>query len=324
MSTKPFSRRRFLGHLSALFSSFYLTQSIANAGQGEQTTQNIAEQHIGRKPRVGIALGAGGANGLAHILMLETLDKRGIKPHAIAGSSIGAVIGALYASGKSGRQIRELVERFIISPQEHVVEELLSKDALRWVEFLDIEFGEGGLLSSEGFMSFMYDTIGQITFEDLRCPLKVTAGDLWTREQVVLESGDLLSAIKASMALPGIFQPVIHRNRVLVDGGTVNPVPYDLLVDDCDIVIGIDVIGQRSGTMTEIPGYLGTILNAAEIMQHAIMSERLRHMKPAIYISPDIVNVRALEFFRARQVYEQAEPARLKLEQQLAEVLNAW
>jgi len=284
--------------------------------------QDPGERAADATPTIGIALGAGGANGLAHILMLEALDELGIRPHRIAGSSIGAVIGALYASGMSGRQIHALVGQFIISPGEGLVEELLNRDALRWVEFLEIDLGHGGLLSSEGFISFLYDTLKRDSFEELDIPLKVSAADLWNRSEVVLDSGALLPAIKASMALPGVFQPVVIDQRVLIDGGTVNPVPYDLISDECDIVIGIDVSGARTPPQTLRPSYFETIFNSAKVMQHAIMTEKLRRKQPAIYIAPEIVDVRALEFYRAERVFEQAGPAKQELKQRLAQLLE--
>lgn len=290
--------------------------------QKQQSTHNTPEGSAGAKPTIGLALGAGGASGLAHILMLEALDEMAIKPHRIAGSSIGAIIGALYAAGMTGKQIRELVEQFIISPGEHVLEELINKDALRWVEFLDIELGSGGILSSEGFITFLYDTLKPKTFEKLQIPLTVVAADLWNREQVVLQSGELLPAIQASMALPGVFQPVVLNKRVLVDGGTVNPVPYDLLLAECEIVIGIDVSGERTQPKETTPGYFTTVFNSAKIMQQAIMTEKLDRQTPAIYIKPRIIDIRALEFYRAKDVFNQAAPAKEKLKKKLSKLLQ--
>ena len=315
------SRRRFLARLSTLMASISLWPA-ARAEDNKPPVPGGANGTAGSRPTVGIALGAGGANGLAHILMLEALDELSITPHRIAGSSIGAIIGALYASGMSGREIRELVEVFIISPGEHLVEELLNRDALRWVEFIEIDLGKGGLLNSEGFISFLYDTLKHDTFEELGIPLRVTAADMWTRSEVILESGPLLPAIKASMALPGIFQPVVIDNRVLIDGGTVNPVPYDLLMEDCDIVIGIDVSGERTRPAALVPGYFETLFNSAKVMQQAIMTEKLLRQQPAIYIAPRILDIRALEFYRAQQVFEQAGPARQELKQRLARLLQ--
>jgi NTE family protein len=316
------SRRRFLGRLSSLLASVSLWRAAGAEDHG-RVQPGSGHDTASSRPSVGIALGAGGANGLAHILMLEALDELSITPHRIAGSSIGAIIGALYASGMSGKQIRELVEVFIISPEEHLVEELLNKDAMRWIEFIEIDLGKGGLLNSEGFMSFLYDTLKHDTFESLGIPLKITAADMWTRSGVVLETGRLLPAIKASMALPGIFQPVVIDDRVLIDGGTVNPVPYDLLMADCDIVIGIDVSGDRTKPDSLVPGYFETIFNSAKVMQQAIMTEKLRCRRPDIYIAPRIVDIRTLEFYRAQQVFEQAGPAKQELKQRLAQLLQA-
>ncbi|MGD2075824.1 MAG: patatin-like phospholipase family protein [Gammaproteobacteria bacterium] len=275
-----------------------------------------------RSPRVGIALGAGGANGLAHILMLEALDEMDIRPHRVSGSSIGAVIGAMYASGMTGRAIHRLVDRFLISSDEGVFEQLADRDALRWMEFIEIELGSGGLVSSQGFLSFVYETIHKDDFESLNIPLSIAAADFWEREPVRLDAGPLLPAISASMALPGVFQPVVIGDRVLVDGGTVNPVPYDLL-DDCEVVIAVDVIGERSRAPGGIPGYFETIFNSAKIMQKAIMAEKLRRRAPDIYIRPRIVDVRALEFYKAEQVFGQAAPAKRELKRRLRRLLKA-
>ena len=215
------SRRRFINMLHSGLLVGLTSNSSANVENKQNMPATESSEHSQKPPRVGIALGAGGANGLAHILMLEALDEMSIRPYRISGSSIGSVIAALYASGMSGKQIREMVENFIISPRENLIEELLSKDITRWFEFVEIELGHGGLIDSEGFISFLYENIGQDSFEKLDIPLKIVAADLWDRSQVVLESGPLLPAIKSSMALPGVFQPVIHEGRVLIDGGTV-------------------------------------------------------------------------------------------------------
>ena len=99
--------------------------------------------------RVGIALGAGGAKGLAHIPMLEALDELCIKPHCISGSSFGAVIGALYASGLSGLEIREFISGLVISENENWPEALFRKDILKWIDFIDPEIGKGGLIGGD-------------------------------------------------------------------------------------------------------------------------------------------------------------------------------
>jgi NTE family protein len=302
-------------------SSFALAPTVARPEAAAAVSRDVPRADAA--PTIGIALGGGGANGLAHISMLEVIDEMGIELHRVAGTSIGAIIGALYASGMSGADIRALVEGFILSSGDNVLERIVSEDALRWVDFIEVELGHGGLLSADGFLSFMYEKLHEQRFEALAIPLKVTAADLWSREPVVLESGDLLSAIKASMALPGVFEPVELDGRVLVDGGTVNPVPYDLLMDDCDIVIAIDVTGERTRPESGETGYFETLFNSVKVMQAAIMQEKLRQRAPDIYLSPPIVDVRALEFYRAEEVFRQAEPTRRELKQRLSSLLAA-
>jgi NTE family protein len=322
MAILDHSRRRLLKVLGASLPSVLLHRTAV--GERDEASATPAGPHPPSKnaARVGIALGAGGANGLAHILMLEVLDELGIRPHRIAGSSIGAIIGALYAAGMSATKIRGLVEQFIISPEEKLTEEMLERDALRWIEFIEIDLGHGGLLSSEGFIAFLYDTLHVDAFEELVIPLKVVAANLWERNQVTLEAGPLLPAIKASMALPGVFEPVVLDDRVLIDGGTVNPVPYDLLMADCDLVIGIDASGLRTPPPEGEAGYFATIFASTKVMQQAIMAEKLRHQAPDIYIRPPVTDIRALEFYRAREVFEQAAPARDELKRRLTETLK--
>ena len=323
MLRRTLSRRYFLSLFSGSLSFLSLMPlSLTVASTQNSTDHSEASAGNGKKPTIGIALGAGGANGLAHILMLEALDELSLRPDYISGSSIGAIIGALYAAGMSGKQIRGEVEKFFLSPNEELTEKLLNKDAIRWVEFLEIDLGDGGLLSSENFISFLYDLLKFETFEELEIPLKLTAADLWSHEQVILQSGPLLPAIKASMALPGVFEPEIYNNRVLVDGGTVNPVPYDLLYPECDIVIGIDVGGQRSAPETPGASYFETIFNSIKVMQQAIMDEKLKWKEPTIYLVPHILDIRALEFYRAHEVFKQAYPAKRELKKQLVELLN--
>ncbi len=259
--------------------------------------------------RVCLALGAGGANGLAHVPMLEVIDDFGITPHRIAGSSIGSIIGALYAAGLPGVEIRRAIDRFVISSDESTFDEIRRDGSLRWIEFIDIDFGHGGLLSSDGFIAFLYDTIGKRRFEDLAIPLQVVAADLWRREQVLLESGPLLPAIKASMALPGVFEPELVDDRVLVDGGVVNPVPFDVFGDDCQLVIAVDVAGVRSGPDDRQPGYFDTVFNAVKVMQRAILEGKLRGGGPHILLAPAITDVRALEFYKAEDIFRQSEAA---------------
>lgn len=267
--------------------------------------------------RVGLALGGGGARGLAHVPMFEALDDLGIKPYRIAGTSIGAVFGALYASGMSGLEIRRLVDRFIVTGQESWMDAVFEKQPFKWLDFLDPELGGGGLLDTDGFIRFLGEVMARDRFADLEVPLMVVAADLWTGEQVVFRSGPLLPAIKASIALPGLFQPVRHGNRVLVDGGTVNPVPYDLLLDDCDVTVAIDVSGVPDTDGGKSPSYAETVFHSIHNMANTILEHKLAARPPDVLIRPEIRGIRVLEFYRADEIYRAALPGKQRLLQQL-------
>jgi len=270
---------------------------------------------------VGLALGGGGAKGLAHVPMLEVLDELGVKPARIAGTSIGAVMGALYASGISGSRIREGVRRMVIHKGDSFREALKKRDALRWFEFLDVDFGHSGLFKGDKFIEFLFEQIGKDAFEDLEIPLQVVATDFWTSEQVVLDSGDLLSAVKASMGLPGVFTPVERDGRILIDGGGVNPVPHDLLAD-CDVILAIDVIGQRQRDRPgQVPNLVRAVLGTFDIMQTSIVEAKRRLHPPDLYLHPRITGVDLLEFYKADDIYAQAAPERDRLAAELKRLI---
>lgn len=271
--------------------------------------------------KIGLALGGGGAKGLAHIPMLEVFDEMGIRPHRMSGTSIGSIIGALYASGIRAEQIREGVNRMVITKGDGFRQALRKTDVLKWLDFMDIEFGRGGLFKGDRFIRFLYDAMKISTFEELKIPFRVTATDFWTSEAVVLQSGELLPAVKASMGLPGVFTPVKIGDRVLIDGGGVNPVPYDIL-DDCDVVVAVDVMGKMREHKSKLPTVVRAVLGAFDIMQNSIIAEKLKHSPPDIYIKPDIVGVDILDFYKADIVYEQSGPAQRQLREELERHLS--
>ena len=180
----------------------------------------------------------------------------------------------------------------------------------------------GGLVEAGPFIEYLHSELGLSQFDELKIPLQLVATDFWSREQVVLGSGDLLTAINASMAIPGLFEPVHYNGRVLVDGGLVNPVPYDLLMDDCDLVIAIDVLGERTPTGDNGPGYFESTFNTFQIMQASIMREKRRLHEPDIYSKPAIENIRVLEFYKADMIYAQAEGERKRLQHELTRRLK--
>lgn len=269
------------------------------------------------EPRVGLALGGGGAKGLAHILMLETLDEMGIRPHVIAGTSIGAIIGALYAAGLSGKEIRAQVEQFFVSQSAAERRMFALPKSIRWLDFIDPMLASGGLLDSSDFIDWLGEVLPTSNFRGLEIPLKVITAELLTGREVIMQKGALLPALQASMAVPGVFPPVEVQGHSLVDGGVANPLPYDRVQDDVDIVIAVDVSGSRSIPDGETLSSMGVLLQGFSMMSRNILIEKLKRQRPTVYIRPDIQDIKILEFYKAREVFEQARPAQDELHKKL-------
>ena len=270
-----------------------------------------------RAERIGLALGGGGARGLAHVLVFEALEELGLRPYRMAGTSIGAVMGALYASGLSSADIRVVVDELTVSRDESWLESLFSERLIKWLEFFNLSGNDGGLVSTQGFVEYLLEVMGKTRFDELEIPLKIIATDFWERKQVVFRHGELGPAIAASMAIPGVFAPVQHGGRVLVDGGLVNPLPYDVLMDACDLVIAVDVQGRVSPRNGESPTYFETTFNSLQIMASTITRSQLDARPPDIYLAPDIRDIRVLDFYRFEDIFRQTESAKAELKREL-------
>ncbi|MBC8206347.1 MAG: patatin-like phospholipase family protein [Kiritimatiellales bacterium] len=270
-----------------------------------------------KKPKkIGLALGGGGARGLAHIHVLETLDELGIRPSAISGTSIGSIMGALYASGLSGSEIRTLVDRLMLRDVENIKDVLTRKDLLKWVGMIDPSFHRGSLIKGEKIIQFLAESMECSAFEELEIPLSISTTDYLSGTETVFRSGDLLSAVRASIAIPGVFSPVERDGKLLVDGGLVNPLPYNLLHKQCDVVIAVDVIGSLEKPLKKLDFFDAT-LGSFDIVQSSLIAEQLRRDPPDIYLKPDLRGIRILEFNKADQIFEQSEPIRDELRKKL-------
>ncbi len=274
------------------------------------------------EPRIGLALGSGGARGLAHIQVFEVLDALDLRPHRISGASIGAIMGSLYAAGLSANDIHDALDTVTKAQDETWFEAILSRDLFRWLRFVEPGVARGGVARSDAFVEFLKETAGVSRFDELEIPLQVVATDFWTREMVVFDSGELWPAVQGSMAVPGLFKPVEHEDRLLVDGGLTNPVPFDLL-EDCDLIIAVDVLGTRTPEgAEEVPSSMESIFNTFQIMQSSILAEKLRRIEPDILVRPEIKDIRVLDFYRFEDIFEQGRPARDALEAELRELLG--
>jgi NTE family protein len=271
---------------------------------------------------IGIAFGAGGARGIAHLLMIEALDELGLKPSIISGSSIGSVVGAFYAAGFNSKQMLEILDQLIHPKSDSVFDFLLKSDIVKMFTMFDPQFIKSGFIKGEKFQKFMETNLKVSRFEELKVPLKVVATDYWKKEEVVFDKGDLLNPIKASYSLPGLFTPVKIKNRILIDGGAVNPLPYDLIMGKCDITIAIDVTAFKAQNESEIPPTFDSVFTTYQTMQNSIIKERLKFLKPDIYIRPEIYDVRVFDFVKADLIFKQAQPAKEELKRHLGILLN--
>jgi NTE family protein len=270
--------------------------------------------------RIALALGGGGARGLAHIEILEVFDELGIKPHRLSGASIGGAFAAAYASGTSAAEIRAYVDRLVISKGDRLVDVFTKKDLWKWLDVID--FRRRGAVKVDNLAMLVDDGIIAPAFEDLAIPLKLVAADYWNRETVILDHGDLATAVKASMAIPGLFAPVEIGGRLLIDGGAVDPVPYDAWLDDCDITVAVDVSGARTAGRSRTPGFFDLVFNSFQIMQRAIVEEKMKRIPPDILVRPDIRDVRMFEFFKSRDIARQCAPEKERLKRALERVIG--
>jgi NTE family protein len=272
-------------------------------------------------PRIALALGGGGARGLAHLLMLEALDEMGIKPTLIVGTSIGAIFGAAYASGLSARLIRAHTEE-VLRQRLGFAQYLLAARAEPVLKLLNILPVRTSLLSPTLLLDQVLPSRIATDFASLAIPFKAVATDFYAQEQVVMDTGDLRSAIAASIALPALFSGVQRDNRLLMDGGLVNPLPFDLLEGAADITVAIDVTGASSGPGKRLqPSALAALVSSSQILQRSIVREKLRASQPDVYIDVDVDKFHVLEFHRFKEVLAAAQPAKEQLQRQLQRVL---
>ena len=275
--------------------------------------------------KIGLALGGGGAKGFAHIPILEVFDELGVKPACVTGTSIGAIMGALYAAGHSARDIANMIDDLIVKPQKSSFKDFFrDKDLFKFLQLMDpqLSLKPKGLIKGDKLLGFLYEQIGMDTFEELSIPLKVVATDFWRKEQVVFSKGELAAAVRASMAIPYVFTPIEDQDRVLVDGGLVNNVPHDLLDPNCDIRIAVDIMGQSSKPNNKIPSPLDAMFNSYDVMMDAMAREKLANHPVDIYLQPPILDIDMLDFHKAETIYHQGLAAKDDFKRKLAHLLE--
>jgi NTE family protein len=296
--------------------------------------------------KIGLALGSGAARGMAHIGVLKVLEKTGVRIDTIAGTSVGAFIGALYAAGVPVSQMEEVARKV---------------DWRQLARLLDPTLPTSGLVDGRKVTRFMSELLPVHTFEELKIPLAVVATDVETGEMLIIKKGNLLQALQAAIAFPGIFTPVRFGDRFLVDGGLCNPVPVDVARElGADIVIGVCAIPEvcKAPAETYLPpaeeeneggkGHPFELFNAARvesvlmdilrrngngkkagkdnsqrkppslfrvcaqsvvIMENQINQLRLERNDIDLLIRPDLKNIALLDFHRAAEAIQAGETA---------------
>lgn len=270
-------------------------------GEGGRPATNSA-------PTVAVAFGGGGARGVAHIHVIEVLDELGIRPVAIAGASIGAIMGAAMASGMTGREIRA-----------HTLATLANRTEV-WSRFWRNRPATMRDMMADGFRighfnierilrGFLPDAIPH-DFRDLQIPAKIVATDYYAQTEIICDSGDLRNAIACSAAIPAVFRPVRRDGRVMVDGGISNPVPFDHLRGLADIVVGVDVVGGPMGDPLRLPTRLDSIFGATQLMMQSIIALKMKEGRPDILLRPEVGRFRVLDFLKAADILDASSGVR--------------
>jgi NTE family protein len=272
-------------------------------------------------PTFGVAFGGGGARGLAHIHAIEALDELGIRPVAIAGSSIGAIMGAGMASGMAGAEIHAYA-RSILGSRAEVASRMWRARPGTIAEAMQNGIRVSQFNVERILKSFLPDAIPE-TFAELKIPLKVAATDYFGHKLAVFEDGDLHSALAASAAIPAVFRPVTRDGRVLIDGGIYNPVPFDLIEKDADIIIAIDVVGAPSEAERRHPTTVDLMYGATQLMMQSIIANKLRQCPPDILIRPNVSKYRVLDFLKIDTLLAETVEIKDELKRAVEKAVNA-
>lgn len=246
-----------------------------------------------RKPRIGIALGAGSARGWAHIGVLRALAKAGIAPEVVCGTSIGALVGAIYAAGRL-----DAFEQWV--------------KALTWrrvVGYFDLSFS-GGILKGDRLFSDLREHFITGDIGELEKPFAAVATDLRSGREVWLREGPVAEAVRASIATPGLFTPSPGEGRVLVDGALVNPVPVSVCrALNADFVIAVDLsssVAERfvklgDGRRASSPGVVETVIASIYIMSVRITRSRMAGDPGEAVIQPRLGELGLLDYHRGEE-----------------------
>ena len=269
-----------------------------------------------RRPVIGVALGAGAARGWSHIGVLQALDAAGIRPDVVCGTSIGALVGAVYADDRL-----EQLERWVTD--------------LTWLKvmgFFDVSLS-GGLLKGARLFAHLRDNFLLKTIDQLRRPYAAVATDLYSGAEVWLREGNVADAVRASIAMPGLLEPWRANGRVLVDGGLVNPVPVSLCrALGAEFVIAVDLSSQLVGPALrpveaekhadDLPNVLEVVTSSLHIMSVRITRSRLAGEPADVVVMPRLGHLGQLDYHRAVEAIAEGREATAVLTPQIRRLLG--
>ena len=243
-----------------------------------------------RLPRIGLALGGGAARGFAHIGVIQVLEENGIKPDLVVGTSAGSLVAALYASGKTGAELALLA------------------DSMDESAFTDWSFPGRGLIRGEALAKYVRDHTGARSIEQMRTPLGIVATDLDSGQAILFQVGDPGVAVRASSAVPAVFQPVRIGTHEYVDGGLVSPVPVRFARQmGAELVIAVDISAAPDGNATGDP--MRMLLQTFAIMGRSINSFELRDAD--VVLRPKLPGVSGADFTSRKKSIQAGREAAL-------------
>ncbi|MHA1571318.1 MAG: patatin-like phospholipase family protein [Alphaproteobacteria bacterium] len=270
-------------------------------------------------PRVGLALGGGAARGWAHLGVMEALGEMGIRPDVVCGTSIGALVGGVHLSGYSA-ELEFWARR-------------LTK--LRMVRYLDVKLGGRGIIGGSRLFAEMERHIGDQTIEDLPVTFATVATDLNTGHEIWLRQGKLTTAIRASFAIPGFFEPINIDGRWLIDGALVNPVPVSVcralgaqviiavrLDSGVSIDPNISEVNGRQASAPAAPSVLGVMMSTVNIVQDRVTRSRLVADPPDVTINAKVGHIGLLEFNRAPELIQLGRAAARRARQDILDLME--
>jgi NTE family protein len=233
-----------------------------------------------RRPRIGLALGGGAARGFAHIGVIQALEENGLAPDLVVGTSAGSLVAALYASGRGGRDLATLA------------------DAMDETAFADWSYPGRGLIRGKALARFVRDKTGRRNIEQMRLPLGIAATDLDSGQAILFRSGDTGTAVRASSAVPAVFQPVKIGQREYVDGGLSAPIPvHHARQMGAEFVIAVDISAVPQGNPTGDAARM--LMQTFAIMGRSLKNYELRQAD--VVVQPALAGVSGADFSTRRQ-----------------------